>query len=162
MVARGRHVVSGIALAAAAALAVAEGGRPALAAEPQSKQIETEAVFQKFDPQAETITVQVIKPGSVPKGVPKLQKGKEAVFKVKAEGTVLTRTTVKLLTGQAARFEDLQAGKKVKIFWVPDEKDKEVRFARSVSIFKPAEEQGEDAEAETASGAGAGEGGDEE
>jgi hypothetical protein len=148
--------ISGFALAAAAALAVGGGLRPAQAAEPQSRQIETEAVFQKYDPAASTITVQVIKPGSVPKGVPKLQKGKEAVFQVKAEGSVLTRTTVKLLTGQAAKFEDLQTGKKVKIFWVPDEADKSVRLARSVSIFKPAEEQGEDYEGDGGETADAG------
>jgi hypothetical protein len=151
-------------IAAAAAFFAVGALQPAQAAEPQSKQIETEAVFQKYDPAASTITVQVIKPGSVPKGVPKLQKGKEAVFKVKSEGTVLTRTTVKLLTGQAAKFEDLQAGKKVKIFWVPDEADKSVRFARSVSIFKPTEEQGEDVEDQSSlAGEGvAGEGGDAE
>jgi hypothetical protein len=156
-----KNAVSGVALAAAAALALAGAARPGLA-EPQSKQIETEAIFQKYDAAASTITVQIIKPGSVPKGLPKLQKGKEAVFKVKAEGTVLTRSTVKLLTGQAAKFEDLQAGKKVKIFWVPDEADKTVRYARSVSIFKPTEEQGEDDEAQGGEGgegadAGAGE-----
>ena len=161
MYAQVRNAVSGVALAAAAALAVAGAWRPAQA-EPQSKQIETEAVFQKYDAAASTITVQVIKPGTLPKGLPKLQKGKEAVFKVKAEGTVLTRTTVKLLTGQAAKFEDLQAGKKVKIFWVPDEADKTVRYARSVSIFKPTEEQGEDDEAQGGEGGEGADGGADE
>ena len=131
----------GLALAALLGVALS---LPAGAA-PKSKQIETEGVFKSYDASAKTITVTVIKPGTNAPGIDKLKKGKEANFNVAAEGSVLTRTTVKLLSGQAATFEELQAGKKVKIFWVPDEKKKGERFARSVSIFKPAEETGEDA-----------------
>lgn len=126
------------------ALLCAAPSRPA-AAEPKSKQIETEAVFKAYDSASKTITVTVIKPGKNAPGIEKLKKGKDAVFNVADEGSVLTRTTVKLLTGQAATFSELQAGKKVKIFWIPDEKKQGERFARSVSIFKPAEETGEDA-----------------
>ncbi len=133
----------GLGLALAAALL--GPATPPAAAEPKSKQIETEAVFKSFDPSAKTISVTVIKPGKNAPGLDKLKKGKEASFNVADEGSVLTRTTVKLLTGQAATFAELEAGKKVKIFWIPDEKKKGERFARSVSIFKPAEETGEDA-----------------
>lgn len=126
----------------AALLTVA--GLPATA-EPKSKQIETEAVFKSFDGASKTITVTIIKPGKNAPGLDKLKKGKEAAFNVADEGSVLTRTTVKLLTGQAATFQELQAGKKVKIFWIPDEKKQGERFARSVSIFRPAEEVGDDA-----------------
>jgi hypothetical protein len=133
----------GLALALVA-LAAAALSLPVLAA-PKSKQIETEAVFKSFDAANKTITVTIIKPGKEAPGIEKLKKGKDGVFNVADEGTVLTKTTVKLLTGQAAKFTDLQAGKKVKIFWIPDEKKKGERFARSVSIFKPAEETGEDA-----------------
>lgn len=118
---------------------------PPAAAEPKSKQIETEAVFKAYDAANKTITVTVIKPGKNAPGLEKLKKGKDGVFQIADEGSVLTRTTVKLLTGQAATFGELQAGKKVKIFWIPDEKKPGERFARSVSIFKPAEEAGEDA-----------------
>jgi hypothetical protein len=126
------------------ALSATALGSPAIAA-PKSKQIETEAVFKSFDAANKTITVTIIKPGKDVPGVEKLKKGKDGVFNVADEGSVLTRTTVKLLTGQAATFTELQPGKKVKIFWIPDEKKKGERFARSVSIFKPAEETGEDA-----------------
>jgi hypothetical protein len=136
-----RPAVLGALLASLLAVAVVQ----AAAAEPKSKQIETEAVFKSFDAAKKTITVTVIKPGQNVPGLDKLKKGKDAVFNVNDEGSVLTRTTVKLLTGQAATFTQLEAGKKVKIFWVPDEKKKGERFARSVSIFKPAEEAGEDA-----------------
>ena len=57
------------------------------AAAPKSKQIETEAEFVSFDADSKTITVKVKKPGKRVKGLPKLKKGKEAVFEVKAEGS---------------------------------------------------------------------------
>jgi hypothetical protein len=58
---------------------------------------------------------------------------------------VLVRTTVKLQDGTAGKFTDLQAGRKVRVFWIPDPDDPKQRMARSVSVFVPAEEQGEDA-----------------
>ena len=135
-----RSLAAGALLAAAALLA-----EPTVrAAEPRSRQIETEAEFVSFNEADSTITVKVIKTGKPVKGH-KLRKGKEADFKVKPEGSVLVRTTVKLQDGTAGTFSDLQAGRKVRVFWIVDEDDSTQRMARSVSVFVPAEEQGEDA-----------------
>ncbi len=64
------------------------------AAQAQSgKSIRTEAEFIEFDAAANTVTVKVTKPGSG-KDAEKLKRGREAVFKVKPTGSVLSRTTV--------------------------------------------------------------------
>lgn len=113
----------------------------------KSSQTETEGEFVRYDAEAGTMTIQVRKPGkgAKPPRQLKLKKGKEGVFKVKAEGTVLTRTTVKLQNGTAGAFTDLEPGRKVLVFWITDPEDENARFARSVSVFVPAEDQGEDA-----------------
>lgn len=115
-------------------------------AQPKSRQIETEAEFIRFNPDESTVTVKVIKAGKRMKGMEALKKGKEATFKVKPEGSVLTRTTVKLQDGTAGKFDDLQPGRKLRIFWVQDKANEAARFARSISVFVPAEELGEELE----------------
>lgn len=118
---------------------------PALAA--RGTQTQTEAEFISYDAEASTITVKVRKAGkgATPPSHLRLRRGREASFNVKSEGSVLTRTTVKLDDGTAGEFSDLQAGRKLLIYWIPDPDDKDARFARSISVFVPAEEQGEDA-----------------
>jgi hypothetical protein len=130
-------------LAALAAVGLLALVAPAAHAQ-KSKQIETEGEFVSFDAKAETVTVKVTKPGAEAPHALKLQNGKEAQFSVKTTGTVLTRTTVKLQDGTGGKFEDLKAGRKVKVFWMAGE-DGKTRLARSISVFVPAEEQGEDA-----------------
>ena len=132
-------------LTALAALGLVAIAAPAAHAK-KGKQIETEGEFVSFDAQAGTVTIKVTKPGrgGSPPSALKLHRGKEEQFAVKTEGSVLTRTTVKLQNGTGGKFEDLQAGRKVKIFWLPDAAGKK-RLARSISVFVPAEEQGEDA-----------------
>jgi hypothetical protein len=133
-------------IASAAVLAVLVAAAPEAQAQ-KSTQIETEGEFLSYDAAAHTITIKVIKPGkgATPPRELKLRQGQEAAFLVKEEGSVLSRTTVKLQSGMAGAFPDLEAGRKVRVFWIPDPNDKKVRFARSVSVFVPAEEQGEDA-----------------
>ena len=122
------------------------GLAPSATAAPTSRQIQTEAEFISFDAEASTITVKIRKAGKSVKGMDKLRSGREAVFKVKPEGSVLTRTTVKLQSGTAGKFTDLTQGRKLIIYWIPDDADKAVRFARSISVFIPADEVGEDTE----------------
>jgi len=136
----------GARIASAAALALLLAHAPDAAAQ-KSTQIETEGEFLSYDAAAHTITIKVIKPGkgATPPRELKLRQGQEAAFHVEEEGSVLSRTTVKLQSGTAGAFTDLEAGRKVRVFWVPDPNGKQARFARSVSVFVPAEELGEDA-----------------
>jgi hypothetical protein len=138
---------------AALGMLVGVAGEPAHA---RPKQTQTEANFLSYDAEASTVTVKVRKPGkgARPPRHLKLKRGKEAVFKVKLGGSVLTSTIVKTVDGRRGAFADLQPGVKIFVFWVPDEKDKNARFARSISVYVPPEEWGKQGENQAANAAG--------
>jgi hypothetical protein len=127
---------SAVAVVAAALLVVAVRTAPAVAQTPgKGKVVQTEGVWVAFDPAASTIKVKINKHegGTAPKELmPKT--GEEATFKVKPEGTVLTKTTVKI-RGHKAELKDIPAGKTVLVYWGPDTADPKARFARSVDVI---------------------------
>ena len=130
------------ALLAAFCLLAVFGPAPAEAGRP--KQTQTEATFLSWDADAHTITVKVRRTGRG-KG-PKLSKqlrikrGQEVTFNVKETGSVLTSTIVKSKQGTRMDFEQLTPGSKVFVFWLPDEKDENARFARSIAIYVAAQD----------------------
>lgn len=85
------------------------------AAEPKSKRSEGRLVA--FDAEADTITVKV--------------KGKDELFHVKSEGTVLTRTSV-TLNGRPAKLADLPPKAPVIVYWRENAGDKDRKDARKV------------------------------
>lgn len=109
-----RFLAGAALLGAALALLLA-----AVPAEAQSKQKSKQArgTFKGFDAAASTITL--------------LEGGKEIVYKVKPEGSVLSRTTVKI-NGVPMYVKDIPEGAPIIVYWRPDEADKEQRFARSI------------------------------
>lgn len=113
----------------------------------KARSTQTEAVWVKFDAEANTVTVKVRKPGkgADPPRHLKLKKGREATFNVKPTGSVLTRTSV-AINGRKGDIADIPVGKTVNIYWIPDPDDDQARFARKIDLFIPAEEVGEDAE----------------
>ena len=109
-------------------------------AEKKSKVIQTEAKWVEFDPEAKTVTVPVKKTGKKPKDKSlKLKKGQKATFTVKPEGSVLTRTTVKI-NGLGGALTDIPVGKSVNIYWIPDDENEGKRFARSIDVIFSQEE----------------------
>ena len=52
----------------------------------------------------------------------------------------MTSTIVKSRKGTRMQFDQLQPGYKVFVFWIPDEKDENARFARSISIYVAAQD----------------------
>ena len=128
--------IPGLALGVAAALALGAAG-PA-AAQTKTKSTQTEARWVEFDAEAKTVTVKVVKPGRG-KNARKLKRGREATFAVKPEGSVLTRTTV-AINGQKADLTDIAPGKTVNVYWVPDEKDEQGKFARKIDVIMSEEE----------------------
>ena len=66
-----------------------------------------------------------------------LKKNKEATFEVKAEGSVLTKTTVSI-NGQKSDLADLPEGKHVNIYWRP--KEDGTMFARKIDAIMSAKE----------------------
>ena len=110
---------------------------PAAAA--KVKSIQTEAKFISFDAEALTVTVKIRKTGKKPKDSElALKKGKEATFTVR-EGSVMTRTGVSI-NGRGGKLTDIPAGKTVNIYWIPDEKDANARFARKIDVIFTEEE----------------------
>jgi len=104
------------------------------------KQIQTEAKFLKYDADAKTITVKVLKTGKKPKDKSlKLLRGKKATFRVKPEGSVMTKTVVKS-EGRPIDITEVPEKKTITIFWVPDEKVADSRFAKSISLTLTDEE----------------------
>ena len=110
----------------------------------RKKQTQTEATFLSWDPDALTITVKVRRTGrgKGPKLPPQLRikRGEEVTFNVKESGSVLSATIVKSKQGTRMDFDKLTPGSKVFVFWAPDEKDENARFARSISIYTAAED----------------------
>jgi hypothetical protein len=106
---------------------------PASAAK-KAKSIKTEARFVAYDADAKTIEVKVKKKGKKPSNKAlKLKNGKKATFKVKPEGSVMTRTSV-TLDGKRADINEIREGQFLFIYWVPDETDEKARFARKIDL----------------------------
>ena len=125
---------------ASAGLLLSVGAAAPAQAEKKSKVIQTQAVWVEFNPEAKTIAVKVKKPGKKPKDKSlKLKKGKDATFNVKPEGSVLTRTTVKI-NGLGGKLTDIPVGKSVNVYWIPDPKNEGKRFARSIDVIFSEEE----------------------
>ena len=119
-----------------AAMALAIVFTASVAADAQArggKSIQTEAEWIKFDPQANTVTVKVKKPGRG-KDAKLLKRNKQAVFAVKPEGSVLTRTTV-AINGVRSEISDIPEGKTVNVYWRPDEKDPSILRARKIDVI---------------------------
>ena len=126
---------------AAGCLLASFAGEPAQA---RSKQTQTEAEFISYDSDAHTVTVMVRKPnkGARPPRHLRLKRNKPATFNVKESGSVLTATIVKNTQGTRASFDDLKPGVKLFVYWVPDEKDENARFARSLAVYNAVEDWG--------------------
>jgi hypothetical protein len=114
---------------------------PAFAQATKGKSVQTEAEWVAYDAAASTVKVKVKKNrgGKAPEGLA-LKEGQEATFKVKAEGSVLTKTTV-AINSQKAELGDLKAGKSVMIYWVADTADPKARFARKIDQVRSEEEE---------------------
>lgn len=109
---------------------------PSAGAQDKGKSTQTEAQWVSFDAAGETITVKVKKPGKGP-NAKLLRRGKEVAFKVKKEGSVLTRTTV-AINGKKGEIEEINAGKTVFVYWRLLEGD--VMFARKIDVIFSEEE----------------------
>lgn len=131
----------GVALGAAAFLFASSSllVEPADAA-PKVKSTKTEAKFVSYDAKKKILTVKVLNPGGKPKNRKlALKRGKEAKFKIKPEGSILVRTSV-TADGMKSSIDQIPDDKTLNIYWVADDKDPNVRFARKVDMVYTDEE----------------------
>ena len=105
-----------LALLALVAFAVAT---PARAEEAKSER--SNGKFVSYDAAAQSV---VVKEG-----------GKDQAYQVKAEGSVLTRTTL-TMNGRVAKFDDLKPGMIAIVYWKPDAADAAKRLARKIDVPK--------------------------
>jgi hypothetical protein len=99
----------------------------------EAKSTRNEAEWVKYDAEAKTVTLKIKKQG-LGEGAKTLKVGQQAVFKVKPEGTVLTRTSV-AINGKKGELSDIPVGKTVLVYWVPDTADPKARFARKIDVI---------------------------
>ncbi len=127
---RARRTLVGL---VAAALLLGVGLAPAVSAEPKAKSVKTVGEFIEYNADGPYVVVKVTRPGSG-KDAKRLRRGRPAKFKVKPEGSVLTRTTV-AIRGRTGKLTDIAAGKTVNVYWRPDEKNGKIRFARKIDVI---------------------------
>jgi hypothetical protein len=99
----------------------------------EAKSTRNEAELVKYDAEAKTVTMKIKKVGLGP-DAKSLKVGQQAVFKVKPEGTVLTRTSV-AINGKKGELKDIPVGKTVLVYWIPDTADPKARFARKIDVI---------------------------
>lgn len=107
------------------AVALVAGGLATPADAAKSKTKKAEGKLVRYDADASTIVVK--------------QRGKEVTYAVKAEGSVLTRTTV-TINAQPAKLVDLPEGAPVIVYWIRDEDDPKKKFARKIDAPKVPDE----------------------
>jgi hypothetical protein len=111
-------------IAALALVLTAVGAGPAYA-QKRAKPKRIQGKFISFDATANTIKVQ--------------ERGKEVEYTVKPEGSILTRTSVKI-NGHGAKMADLRPDMRLFLYWIPDEKDPKKKFARTIDVPNVPEE----------------------
>ncbi|HTF32456.1 MAG TPA: hypothetical protein VK714_02010 [Myxococcota bacterium] len=121
-----------IAAVALAAVWIVGGLVSTASADDKTKTERTAGKFVKWDKDAGTVLVK--------------EKGKDVLFSVVAEGSVLTRTTV-TVKAKPAKLDDLKEGQIVVVYWKPvatDPSKKDARKIDAVSLPEGTEaEEGE-------------------
>ena len=132
-----RILVAGLALAFAFAVVPDSAD----AQKKKAKSTQSEAEWLTYDEAGQTVTVKIKKPGKGP-NKKMVKKNREQVFNVKAEGSILVRTSV-AINGKRAELKEIPEGKTVLIYWVPDEQNDGQLFARKVDVIFSEEELNE-------------------
>ena len=103
-------------------------------AQKKTKSTKTEAKFISYDADTKTLTVKVLKSGKRPKNKKlSMKRGKKATFKIKPDGSILVKTSV-TADGMRSSIDEIPDDKTLNIYWVPDEKDPDIRFARKIDM----------------------------
>jgi spore germination protein GerM len=92
------------------------GLAPAASAEDKTKTERSNGRLEKYDKTASTVTIK--------------DKGKAETFTVKAEGSVLTRTTV-TVNSKPGKLDDLKEGAPVIVYW---KTEGDAKFARKIDM----------------------------
>ena len=111
---------------------------PAASFAKQAKSTGHYAEWISFDDAAKTVTVKIKGRGQGP-NKKALKKNKEVTFRVVPTGSILKRTSV-AVNGQKGEITDIDAGRAVMIYWIPDPENKDGYFARKIDVVLSEEE----------------------
>jgi hypothetical protein len=129
---RTARYITRIAVIALAAAWMVGGATSAASADEKAKTERTAGKFVKWDKAAGTVLVK--------------EKGKDVLFDVVAEGSVLTRTTV-TVKAKPAKLDDLKEGQIVVVYWKPGASDPNKKDARKIdAVSLPEGTQAEEGE----------------
>ena len=128
---RAKRVVGALTAALVGGLLLMTGASTASAKE--AKSTRNEAEWVKYDAEGKTVTLKIKKQG-LGENAAVLKVGQQAVFNVKPEGSVLTRTSV-AINGKKGELKDIPVGKTVLVYWIPDPADAKARFARKIDVI---------------------------
>lgn len=111
---------------------------PAVAQAARGSSVANEAQWLRFDPEAETITVEILKASRGNKALAKqfkkkVKRGKQATFNVIPTGSILKRTSV-AINGRKAELTEIEPGKRVVIYWTEDPNRPGELFARKIDV----------------------------
>lgn len=136
---RQRRIPGSLALCTLAALSfVAATLAPAQAEAARGKSVANEAQWVRFDPDAETVSVTILKASNGNKALAKqfkrtVKRGKQVTFHVVSTGSILKRTSV-AIRGRKAELTDIQAGDRVILYWIEDPDHPGELFARKIDV----------------------------
>lgn len=111
---------------------------PTVALAAKGKSTGHRAKWISFDEAAKTVTVKIDSRGEGPNRK-MLKKNARATFRVVPTGSILKRTTV-AINGQKAEITDIDEGRTVLVYWVPDPENEGGYFARKIDVVISEEE----------------------
>ncbi|HBZ70108.1 MAG TPA: hypothetical protein DEP35_10390 [Deltaproteobacteria bacterium] len=124
--------ITRIAAVALAAVWIVGGIVSTASADEKAKTERTAGKFVKWDKEAGTVLVK--------------EKGKDVLFNVVAEGSVLVRTTV-TVKAKPAKLDDLKEGQIVVVYWKPVASDPNKKDARKIdAVSLPEGQEAEEGE----------------
>lgn len=120
----------------------------------RGKSVANEAQWVSFDPEAKTVTVKILTKSKGNKILAKkfkktVKRGKQVTLNVIPEGSILKRTSV-TINGRKAGLPDIEAGKRVVLYWIEDPNQAGELFTRKIDVLLSFEELRKRYEAEGA------------
>ena len=111
---------------------------PAVVQAARGNSVANEARWLRFDPEAETILVEILKASRGNKALAKrfkkkVRRGKQATFHVIPTGSILKRTSV-AINGRKAELTEIEPGRRVVIYWTEDPNRPGEIFARKIDV----------------------------
>ncbi len=110
----------------------------------RGKSVANEAEWVSFDAEAKTVTIKILTESRGNKALAKkfkktVKRGKQVTVNVTPDGPIRERTSV-AINGRKAGLPDIEAGKRVVLYWIEDPNQAGELFARKIDVLLSFEE----------------------